>query len=89
MIPAGAFTAAGMFIALYYALMKGKLYTRRSHDEIVTIKDQQIADGKAQVVLWRAVGETSQAQMTELLEHSRMSVQLLTSIDSRSKDGHE
>lgn len=81
--PAGV---VGMLVALFYMLARGKLYTAKSHDEIVAIKDQQIADKDAQVVLWRAVGETSQAQTSELLEHSRLSVQLLKSIDARAQN---
>jgi hypothetical protein len=43
------------------------------------------ADKDAQIAMWRAVAETSQAQMGELLEHSRMTVQLLQAIEARTK----
>lgn len=87
-IPSGVAATGGalsMLAALYWGIYRGAIYTGKSHDEIVHIKDEQIADAKSQVVLWRAVGETSQAQMAELLEHSRMSVQLLSAIDARGK----
>ena len=73
----------GVLTLLIVAFVKGWLVTSTTHREIVSIKDQQIADKDAQVVMWRAVGETSQAQMSELLEHSRVTVQLLQGI----KDG--
>lgn len=72
-----------MLAALYYALLKGHLIVGANHREIVQIKDQQIADKDSQVILWRAVGETSQAQMGELLEHSRLSVQILRAIEAK------
>lgn len=87
-IPAGAGALGGilaMLGGLYWALLKGAVVTGLTHREIVAIKDQQIADKDSQVVMWRAVGETSQAQTVELLEHARLSTQLLTAIEARAK----
>lgn len=42
------------------------------------------ADKDAQIVLWRAVAETAQAQTGELMENSRMTVDLLRSLNSRA-----
>ena len=78
----GGTTAASMFAGLFWMLATGRLLTRSQHAEVVHIKDEQIADKDQQVVLWRAVGETSQAQMVELLEHGRLSVQILRAIQS-------
>ena len=85
----GGATASGMFAGLYWMLATGRLYTRSQHSEIVAVKDQQIADKDSQVVMWRAVGETSQAQTVELLEHARLSTQLLTAIEARARANQE
>ena len=74
----GAGGAPAMVALLWWMLAKGHLVTRREHDG-------RIADKDAQIVTWQAVATTSQAQMAELLEHSRMSVQLLTAIEERAK----
>lgn len=90
----------GLLVVLFWMLAKGHIYTGTSHREILAAKqreldsdkehyEQRIADKDAQIVLWRAVGETSQAQMTETLEHSRLSVQLLQAIEARAKASGE
>jgi hypothetical protein len=84
-IVAGFGGALSMLAGLYWALLKGHIVIGANHREIVAIKDQQIADKDSQVVMWRAVGETSQAQTVELLEHARLSTQLLTAIEARAK----
>jgi hypothetical protein len=66
-------------------LATGRLITRREHEGRIADKDRQLADKDQQIVMWRAVGETSKAQSAELLEHSRLSVQLLQAIDARSR----
>jgi len=81
----GGATASGMFAGLYWMLATGRLYTRSQHSEIVAVKDQQIADKAEQVVVWRAVGETAQAQTGELLASSRLQVQLLQGIADRAE----
>lgn len=75
----------GVLTLLIVAFIKGWLVTNSTLMQFMAIKDQQIADKDAQVVMWRAVGETSQAQTVELLEHARLSTQLLTAIESRAK----
>lgn len=75
----------GILTFLIVAFVRGWIVTAPTHREIVQIKDQQIADKDAQVVMWRAVGETSQAQMGELLEHSRVSVHLLQGIADKAQ----
>lgn len=75
----------GVLALLILAFVKGWLLTAATHKEVVEIKDQQIADKDSQVVMWRAVGETSQAQTVELLEHARLATQLLTAIEARAK----
>lgn len=98
-IPPALVNGAGvatLLVILFWMLAKGHLYTGASHREIVEAKqreldsdkahyEQRIADKDAQIVMWRAVGETSQAQMAETLEHSRLSVQLLQAIEARAQ----
>jgi hypothetical protein len=85
-----------LLVILFYALVKEHLVTGPAHRREIASKDEQIrllgeahdkriADKDAQIVMWRAVGETSQAQMTETLEHSRLSVQLLQAIERRAQ----
>ena len=87
----------GLLVAAYWMLATGRLYTGASHREAMDAKDAQIAEVKAnaeqriadkdtQVVMWRAVAETKDAQGTELLEHSRLSVQLLQAIEKRAQE---
>jgi hypothetical protein len=76
---------AGILTFLILAFARGWLLTAGQLQLLLSIKDQQIADKDSQVVMWRAVGETSQAQTVELLEHARLSTQLLTAIEARAK----
>jgi len=82
----GGGSAAAMFAGLFWMLARDHLVTGPAHRRELAMKDQQIADKDTQIVMWRAVGETSNAQMLELLEHSRLSVQLLQGIDARSRE---
>lgn len=70
--------ATALLAAVVWLILIGRLVPRRQVDALAADKD-------AQVAMWRAVAETSQAQMGELLEHSRMSVQLLQAIEARTK----
>lgn len=98
-IPPALFNGVGvvtLLVVLFYGLVKEHIVTGAAHRREIASKDEQlrvlaeanekrIADKDAQIVMWRAVGETSQAQMTETLEHSRLSVQLLQAIEARAK----
>ena len=86
-----------LLVILFYGLVKEHIVTGPAHRRELAAKDQQIAanervyeqriaDKDTQIVMWRAVGETSQAQSTELLEHSRLSVQLLQAIERRAQE---
>lgn len=88
---------AVMLAGLFWMLARDHLVTGPAHRREIATKDQQIADIKAscdqrvadkdaQVVMWRAVAETKDAQGTELLEHSRLSVQLLQAIERRAQE---
>ena len=88
---------AAMLVGLFWMLARDHLVTGPAHRRELDAKDQQIADIKAscdqrvadkdaQVVMWRAVAETKDAQGTELLEHSRLSVQLLQAIERRAQE---
>jgi hypothetical protein len=81
-------------------LAKEHLVTGAAHRRELADKDLQItrlesayrdrvADKDVQIVMWRAVGETSQAQTAEMLEHSRLSVQLLQAIERRAQEQQE
>lgn len=87
----------GLLVALFWMLAREHLVTGPSHRREIAAKDEQIAaneraheqriaDKDSQIVMWRAVGETSQAQMAETLEHSRLSVQLLQAIERRAQE---
>jgi len=87
----------GLLVLSYWLLATDRIITGAAHRREIAAKDQQlasnermyeqrIADKDTQVVMWRAVGETAQAQTAELLEHSRMSVQLLQSIEHRAQE---
>jgi hypothetical protein len=87
----------GLLALTYWLLATDRLITGRAHEREIAAKDaqlasneriyeQRIADKDAQIVMWRAVGETSQAQSAELLEHSRLSVQLLQAIERRAQE---
>lgn len=87
----------GLLVGIYWALITERLVTGAAHRRELAAKDQQIAanerghdqrvaDKDAQIVMWRAVGETAQAQMAETLEHSRLSVQLLQAIEKRAQE---
>jgi hypothetical protein len=67
-------------------LATGRLVTRREMDSRMADAEKRIADKDQQVVLWRGVGESSQAQKEELLEHSRLTVQLLQAIKARADE---
>jgi hypothetical protein len=86
-----------LLVGLFWMLARDHLVTGPAHRREIAEKDKQIADLKesheqrvadkdAQIVMWRAVGETSQAQMAETLEHSRLSVQLLQAIERRAQE---
>lgn len=86
-----------LVVALYWMLAKEHLVVGAAHRRELAAKDMQIAalekaheqragDKDAQIVMWRAVGETAQAQMVELLEHSRLTVQLLQAIEKRGQE---
>jgi len=88
---------AAMLAGLFWMLSTDRLVTGPSHRRELAAKDaqiasaeracdQRVADKDSQVVMWRAVGETSQAQIFELLEHSRFTVQLLQAIEQRAKE---
>lgn len=90
-------SAGGMLVVLFWMLARDHLITGPAHRRELDAKDaqmtalekvheQRVADKDAQVVMWRAVGETAQAQMVELLEHSRFTVQLLQAIEQRAKE---
>ena len=99
-IPSGLLTGGGItgiLVFLFWLLATGRLVTGAAHlrelatkDTVITeLKaehDKRVADKDAQIIMWRAVGETSQAQMAETLEHSRLSVQLLQAIEKRAQD---
>ena len=99
-IPPALFNGVGVvgLLALaYWMLATGRLYTGASHREAMDAKNEQIAEVKAnadqriadkdtQVVMWKAAFETKDAQGTELLEHSRLSVQLLQAIEKRAQE---
>lgn len=87
----------GLLALTYWLLATDRIVTGAAHQRELAAKDQQIAanermyeqriaDKDQQIVMWRAVGETSQAQSTELLEHSRLSVQLLQAIERRAQE---
>ena len=91
---------AGLFSLLFWMIASGRLVTRREHENRIADKDaviaaseqnheRRIADKDAKIVMWRAVGETSQAQTAEMLEHSRLSVQLLQAIERRAQEQQE
>ena len=71
--------ATALLTITVWFILTGRLTPRSQVDSLRADKDAQIA-------MWRAVAETSQAQMGELLEHSRMTVQLLQAIEARTKD---
>ena len=99
-IPTGLLTGGGItgiLILLFWLLATGRLVTGAAHLRELATKDaqiaanermydQRIADKDTQIIMWRAVGETSQAQMAETLEHSRLSVQLLQAIEKRAQE---
>ena len=70
---------------IYRSLSTGALVTRREHENRMADKDAQIADKDAQIVMWRAASDTEKAQTAELLEHSRLTVQLMQSLEARSR----
>lgn len=103
-IPIADIGAKGLVAITVLLVILGKLVSSRRVDEVRADaqkridevradKDAQItevrADKDAQIIMWRAVAETSQAQMAELLEHSRLTVQLLQSIEARAKASRE
>lgn len=87
-IPVANIGAGGLLAITVLLILLGRLVPGRRVDEMradfATHLDEVRADKDAQIIMWRAVAETSQAQMGELLEHSRLSVQLLTSIEARA-----
>jgi len=78
--------ASGLVVALFWMLAKEILVTGPAHRRELAEKDARIADKDAQIIMWRAVGETAQAQMAETLEHSRLSVQLLQALEKRAQE---
>jgi len=87
----------GLVVALFWMLAKEVLVTGPAHRRELATKDEQIAEVKtnadlriadkdAQVVMWKAAFETKDAQGMELLEHSRLSVQLLQAIEKRAEE---
>ena len=64
---------------LFWMLSTGRLVTRREHEN-------RVADKDSQIVMWKATAETNAAQRDEAQEHARLSVQLWTAIEQRSKD---
>ena len=90
-IPVANIGAGGLVAITVLLLLIGKLVPARRVDEVRADAQKRIdeirADKDAQIIMWRAVAETSQAQMAELLEHSRLTVQLLQSIEARAKAG--
>jgi len=88
---------AALLALLFWMLARDHLVTGPAHRREIAAKDvqiaaierlcdQRVADKDAQIVMWRAVGETAQAQIFELLEHSRFTVQLLKAIEQRAKE---
>lgn len=65
---------------LFWMLSTGRLVTRREHEN-------RIADKDAQIVMWRAVSETKDAQNHELLEQGRLSVQFMEALEERARRG--
>ena len=74
-----------LLIFLYRALATGSIVTRREHENRIADKDKVIADKDAQIAMWKATADTKDAQNAELLEHSRLSVQLMQAIEARSR----
>lgn len=86
-----------MLAGLFWMLARDHLVTGPAHRRELASRDAQIAalekahehrvaDKDSQIVMWRAVAETKDAQGTELLEHSRLSVQLLQAIEKRAQE---
>ena len=65
----GAFGGAfAMLVLLYLGLARGRIWVNSSVQALLEQYKLRVADRDTQIVMWRAVAETSQAQMRELLE---------------------
>ena len=82
-IPAALLNGVGVLTLLgwlFWMLATGRLVTRREHENRIADKDSQIA-------MWRATSETKDAQNAELMEHSRLSVQMWEALEARAREG--
>ena len=85
-----AFNAVGVLTLLgwlFWMIATGRLVTRREHENRVGDKDKVIADKDAQIVMYRGASETKDAQLSELLEQGRLSIQLMEALEERSRRG--
>lgn len=84
-------SAKGVVVLIVLLILLGRLVPSRRLDEQRLDFERQINDLRkdkdAQIVMWQAVAQTSQAQVAELMEHGRMSVGILESFDRRAEGG--
>lgn len=83
--------AKGIVVLTVLLILLGRLIPSKRLDDQRADYERQLRDLRqdkdAQIVLWQATAQTAQAQVSELMEHGRMSVGILESFDRRAEGG--
>lgn len=76
----GALTPGALLGLCIFFILTGKLVPIRTHDRELQVRDQQIAYLQAALDACRAVDEHRAGQVSELMEHSRITTEIIRSL---------